>query len=230
MESKRKIKISPSTRAQRKLAVGGNSLHDYQLDGLNWLISKEDRKNKITGGLLCDEMGLGKTIQFIALLLAKGVGHTLLVLPASLMSQWRQQIEKFAPEIKIFNYHGQHRSLKHMPKSCVVMTTYQLVHNDRTVLCEQFWDRVILDECHTIRNKKGKITRACYSLRAKSKWGITGTPIQNYVSDVISVLAYVGLSESEIKSDLPSAIAKYTLRRTKAEVKLADVIPERKGE
>jgi SNF2 family DNA or RNA helicase len=228
MESKRKIKISPSTRAQRKLAVGGNSLHDYQLDGLNWLISKEDRKNKITGGLLCDEMGLGKTIQFIALLLAKGVGHTLLVLPASLMSQWRQQIEKFAPEIKIFNYHGQHRSLKHMPKSCVVMTTYQLVHNDRTVLCEQFWDRVILDECHTIRNKKGKITRACYSLRAKSKWGITGTPIQNYVSDVISVLAYVGLSESEIKSDLPSAIAKYTLRRTKAEVKLADVIPERK--
>ena len=106
--------------------------------------------------------------------------------------------------------------------------TSPLVHNDRSVLSEQFWDRVILDECHTIRNKKGKITKACYSLRAKSKWGITGTPIQNYVSDVISVLAYVGLTEPEIKSDLAGAIEKYTLRRTKAEVKLGDAIPERK--
>ena len=228
MESTRRIKILPATRAQRKLANAGHSLHDYQLDGVKWLISREDRKNKITGGLLCDEMGLGKTIQFIALLLAKGVGRTLLVLPASLMTQWREQITKFAPEIKVFNYHGAHRSLKYMPKSCLVMTTYQLVHNDRAVLSEQSWDRVILDECHTIRNKKGKITRACYSLRAKSKWGITGTPIQNYVSDVISVLAYVGLTEPEIKSDLAGAIEKYTLRRTKAEVKLADAIPERK--
>ena len=227
METKRKIRISPSSKATRALSKNGNKLHDYQLDGLKWLINRENQKHKITGGLLCDEMGLGKTIQFIALLLARGVGKTLLVLPASLMLQWKQQLEKFAPDITIFNYHGENRSLKYVPKECVVITTYTLVHNDKKEFGEHIWTRVILDECHNIRNPKAKITRACKGLRANTKWGITGTPIQNYVSDIVSVLEYVGLTREEIRADLPKAIENYTLRRTKREVEIPETIPEK---
>jgi SNF2 family DNA or RNA helicase len=223
----KRIKITPFSKATRALAEVGHKLHDYQRDGVKWLISREDRDNKITGGLLCDEMGLGKTIQFISLLLSRGVGRTLLVLPASLMIQWREELGKFAPEIPIFNYHGEHRSLKHMPDRCVVMTTYTLVHNDRKTLGETIWTRVILDECHNIRNPKAKSSKACKSLRADSKWGITGTPIQNYVSDIVSALEFVGITREEIRSDLPAAINKYTLRRTKSEVSLDDSIPDK---
>lgn len=169
-----------------------------------------------SGGILADDMGLGKTIQIISLIMAdphKSRQPTLIIAPLSVMSNWSSQAavhvkKKYAPRILI--YHGQENkglSPSEFDEYDVVLTTYQ------TMALEFFpygksepakvptskglfsitWRRVVLDEGHQIRNPKAKMTVAACSLKAKSRWVLTGTPIVNSLKDLYSHVKFLGL-------------------------------------
>jgi SNF2 family DNA or RNA helicase len=210
--------LSPQTLALYKLKKQAFLLYPYQKKGLNWLLRREETS---VGGLLCDEMGLGKTIQMIALILASKLKNTLLVLPASLLLQWKKQLEKFDDYITLHLYHGNHTN-RTLPtfsdKKNVVITSYNLVVNDINKLSEVEWDRIILDECHYIRNPKSVIFKKLMLLNSAKKWGLTGTPIQNYLSDIEVLFRFLVYERDYIKLYLDILIKKHLLRRTKKEV------------
>ena len=224
--SKKIVRKSEYLNAVAKLAKNGCSLYSpYQEEGVKWLLKHERR---YSGGMLCDEMGLGKTIQIIGLILGSQLKTTLLVLPASLLIQWKEQIEKFAGsfvEAKI--YHGSNRTLEiNKMKKQVIITSYNLIINDNVKLKTIEWDRIILDECHYIRNPKSRIFQSISKIPALKKWGITGTPIQNYVADIETLFKFLGYSKDFIKINLEKLISNHILRRTKDDVKQYNKILE----
>ena len=141
-----------------------------------------------SGGILADDMGLGKTLQIISLILAGGPGSTLIVAPVSVMSNWKQQIERHvkadkAPSVII--YHGDRKStVADLMRHDVVITSYGRLARERDPKVERVllsksieWRRVVLDEGHTIRNARTKVATAACELQAKSRWVLTGTPM-----------------------------------------------------
>ena len=141
-----------------------------------------------SGGILADDMGLGKTLQIISLILAGGPGSTLIVAPVSVMSNWKQQIERHvkadkAPSVII--YHGDRKStVADLMRHDVVITSYGRLGRERDPKVERVllsksieWRRVVLDEGHTIRNARTKVATAACELQAKSRWVLTGTPM-----------------------------------------------------
>lgn len=170
-------------------------------------------------------MGLGKTIQMISLMLANPVKYTLVVLPSSLIDQWHSEIKKFAPGLNVVIYYGPSRpDLDYLKTQTgegvitVVLTSYGLCQRTsmNTIIFQQSWDRVILDECHLIRNSKSKLFRAVCKIRATNRWGITGTPIQNYKSDLISLMSFLGVRRVKYTDrDLMRSVKMFVLRRTK---------------
>ncbi|MDG2291214.1 MAG: DEAD/DEAH box helicase, partial [Phycisphaerales bacterium] len=176
------------------------TLRPYQLTGLSWLRFL-DRFG--LGACLADDMGLGKTVQLIALLqderarLAKGVmlPPTLLVVPTSVMGNWARELERFAPEITFHIQHGPGRptgaEFKEIAeKSDVVITTYALVVRDQETLDEVQWHRVVLDEAQYIKNPPTKQTAAIRSLNAARRVALTGTPVENRLTELWSIMEF----------------------------------------
>ncbi|GJN66954.1 hypothetical protein ACCO45_011115 [Purpureocillium lilacinum] len=158
-----------------------------------------------SGGILADDMGLGKTLQIISLILAGGPGSTLIVAPVSVMSNWKQQIERHvkadkAPSVII--YHGDRKStVADLMRHDVVITSYGRLARERDPKVERVllsksieWRRVVLDEGHTIRNARTKVATAACELQAKSRWVLTGTPIVNSVKDLHSLVKFLHLT------------------------------------
>jgi SNF2 family DNA or RNA helicase len=201
-----------------KLKKHGFNLFPYQKKSLTWLLNRE---KKGPGGFLCDEMGLGKTIQTISLVLASKSKKTLLILPASLLHQWKTQLEEFSDYLKVYLYHGNHGTRK-LPDfddtKSVVITSYNLIINDNHTFSEIHWDRIILDECHYIRNSKSVIFNKIMQLKCDKKWGLSGTPIQNYLGDIVVLFKFIGFEEDYIKLNLKTLINKHVMRRTKEDV------------
>lgn len=208
-------KLSPKALALLKLKRQNIELFPYQKRGLSWLLKREDTG---IGGLLCDEMGLGKTLQMISLILASRLKNTLLVLPASLLLQWKGQLEKFNKNIQLCIYHGNRTLPVFDNKKTVTLTTYNILINDINILSERKWDRIILDECHYIRNPKSTIFKKIMQISSTKKWGITGTPIQNYLSDIEVLFRFLGYERDHTKLYLDILIRKYIMRRTKQDV------------
>ena len=215
-----------SSIAKDALKKYGNALYKpYQEQGLRWLLKRELDTNRYCGGFLCDDMGLGKTIQFISLILANPLPNTLLILPASLISQWQEQFKKFAPELEIFVHHGQNRitnidmvlSRPH-PKPIVWITSYTLMR-DNSIFTQIYWDRVILEESHIIRNSSSQTTKVAYKLKSNIRWGITGTPIQNSIKDLVSLFQFIGISKHIFMENIDKARNIFILRRTKSQLK-----------
>ena len=181
-----------------------------------------DIDGKTYGGLLCDEMGLGKTLQMISLTIANPLKHTLIVLPSSLIDQWICEFGKFAPQTNIvINYGNSRPTIENFQtkKSCVVITSYGMIRDPNSFIYKIHWDRLILDECHEIRNPKSKICKAVMKIHAINKWGITGTPIQNYKKDLITLLEFLGIYKASFSNDeLTRYVSQFVLRRTKSMV------------
>lgn len=219
----------------------------HQVLGLKFLKERESVSCPFKGGLLCDDMGLGKTIQMIALMLVKkGSAEcktNLIICPVSLVNQWKKEIETRAPRLKVSVFHGINKldSLSQAAEYDVMITTY-------ATLCSEYykknsllfsentsWWRIILDEAHQIKNKRSKQTQAIFNLNSNRRWCLTGTPLQNNLSELQSLFKFVKVSkfsddfawETTIKTalrnnDLSDAIAelkddleKIMLRRTK---------------
>ncbi|KAK3936758.1 putative SWI/SNF-related matrix-associated actin-dependent regulator of chromatin subfamily A member 3-like 1 [Diplogelasinospora grovesii] len=163
----------------------------------------------LSGGILADDMGLGKTIQIISLIMRGGPGSTLIVAPVSVMSNWEQQIQRHVlgeHMPKVIIYHGQSRqAAKSLKGYDVVITSYGTMSNEANsggTLSKIDWRRIVLDEGHTIRNVKTKVAEAACTLKAQSRWVLTGTPIINTIKDLHSLLKFLritgGIEQSEI--------------------------------
>ncbi|MGI6375812.1 MAG: SNF2-related protein [Anaerolineae bacterium] len=173
-------------------------LRPYQRVGFSWLAFLRQHG---FGACLADDMGLGKTIQAIALLLhLKEAGldgnPSLVVCPTSLVGNWRREINRFAPHLQVMVHHGTGRAegdafLKQSLANDVVISTYGLVRRDLDDLTQVHWDNVILDEAQNIKNPLTKQARAVRRLRARGRVALTGTPIENRLTELWSIFGFL---------------------------------------
>jgi superfamily II DNA or RNA helicase len=148
-------------------------------------------------GILADDMGLGKTIQAIALLLTeKSAGHkgpSLLVAPTSVVYNWEQEIAKFGPDLKVLVLHGsdRHARMADVPDADVVVTSYGLLQRDKSILLEQPFHYVILDEAQKIKNPRSQAAKLACKLQARHRLCLTGTPIENNLLEFWSLFHFL---------------------------------------
>ncbi|WP_174551984.1 MULTISPECIES: DEAD/DEAH box helicase [Nocardia] len=177
-------------------------LRPYQERGLSWLATMS-RLN--CGAILADDMGLGKTVQVLALLVHEReaglagvrptpmgesvVGPTLLVCPMSVVGNWQRETQRFAPDLRMLVHHGPGRLTGSefaaaVADSDLVITTYALLARDVTLLSEQQWERIVLDEAQHIKNAVTRQARAARALKARHRLALTGTPVENRLEEL----------------------------------------------
>jgi uncharacterized Zn finger protein len=168
------------------------TLRPYQTNGYKWLY----HNCKIgLGSLMADDMGLGKTIQIITLLLKlKNDGclkdkKALIVVPASLLTNWQRELNKFAPDLVSVIYHGSDRKIE--TGADAVITTYSLARRDKEFLHKEKWLAVIADEAQNIKNPRTTQTKMLKSIQADLKIAMTGTPVENRLMDYWSLLDFL---------------------------------------
>lgn len=247
------------------------TLRPYQYDGVKWLITHH--MNNL-GACLADDMGLGKTLQTIALLLyvkehsdqdvkaSKSQAqmslfeteyleklnplNTLIVLPASLIFNWFNELQTFAPHLHVMQYVGPKRKSQQSSLHTfdIVLTTYQTALRDQEILKSITWNYIILDESQMIKNKNSQVFKAINSFETNNKLSLTGTPVENSLSDLWSQMQFINsemlgnfaffkkqyiqaiekYKDDYAKEELKNLIAPFILRRTKFEV--AKDLPE----
>jgi len=169
-------------------------LRDYQKHGLNWLHFLDEFN---FGGCLADDMGLGKTIQIIAFILSlkekNGLKTHLIVLPTSLLFNWRAELKKFAPSLKYHTIYGVDRQKDHegLNKFDIVFTTYGTLLCDISFLKNFHFDYVFLDESQAVKNPESKRYKSVRLLQARNRVVLTGTPIENNTFDLYAQFSFV---------------------------------------
>ena len=164
------------------------TLRPYQRRGVAWLAGMCDLG---LGGCLADDMGLGKTIQLIALHLhrrAADAGPMLVVCPASVLGTWQREVARFAPDVPVRRFHGGGRHLSDVARDEVVLTTYGVVLRDSAELGHVSWGLVVADEAQHAKNPLSSTARQLRALPAPSRIALTGTPIENRLSELWSIL------------------------------------------
>lgn len=206
-----------------------NILREYQIIGVKWLLSL--RKNGF-GGCLADDMGLGKTVQIIAYLSENSFNktHSLIVVPKTLLENWKREFLKFAPEIKVYIYHGRDRSIEAFENNQIIITTYGTLINDFDRLNLYYFENMIIDEAQYIKNSRSKAYRAVKYMKAGTKIIITGTPIENNIREYWNLMRITnptmmsfkeltkGLDQNQIVSKVRFITAPFLLRRLKSDV------------
>ena len=169
------------------------SLRPYQARGVAWMRFLTDHG---FGALLADDMGLGKTVQTIAWILtqlpAGGAGPFLVVAPLTLLANWRHELARFAPGLKVYVHQGEARQLargfrRMTADAQVVVTSYSLLVRDYAILRETAWRGLVLDEAQAIKNPDTQVARAARALGAPRRVALTGTPVENTAADVWSL-------------------------------------------
>lgn len=243
------------------------TLRNYQLEGVEWLVHLYQEG---LGACLADDMGLGKTLQTIALLLhAKenksivdtdksesniqlslfGGGddiadlkplNALIVLPASLVFNWQNELNKFAPTLTVYKHVGakRHKDHKIIRRFDIVLTTYQTALRDEGILSEIVYEYIILDESQYIKNRESKVFKSLARYNAIHRLSLSGTPIENSLSDLWAQMQFINpellgsfnyfkkefirpiekLNDESKKLRLRKLVEPYLLRRTKEEV------------
>ena len=182
-------------------APGGfvGQLRPYQMRGFAWLAFM---RRWGLGACLADDMGLGKTIQAIALLLherehaAGPLPPALLVCPTSVVGNWKREVQRFAPSLRVTIHHGADRAkgtdfVDMARQHDLVISTYGLVRRDVDVLQEVPWSDVILDEAQNIKNPSAKQTQAVRQLQSDNRMALTGTPVENRLSELWSMMQFL---------------------------------------
>ncbi len=226
------------------------TLRSYQLEGLSWLCALSDAG---FGGILADDMGLGKTIQVLSMLLREQeMGRSvraLVVCPASLQLNWRFEAQKFAPSLRVQNLTGgapqraQAITAEEPPQ--ILITSYDQLRRDVQVYEGEAFTHILLDEAQNIKNAASQAARAVKTLKAEHRFAMTGTPIENKLSELWSIFdflmpGYLGTykkfrdrfeapvvreTDEKARENLHLLVAPFILRRMKADV-LTD-LPEK---
>jgi len=169
-------------------------LRDYQKEGLNWL---NFLWKYSLNGILADDMGLGKTIQTLAHLLRlkeeKKLKTSLIVVPTSLLANWKNEIEEFTPDLSKILLYGNNRKhiFDELDKYDIVITTYAVLTRDIKKLKEFEFDYIILDEAQKIKNPNAKISLSVKLLKSKYKLALSGTPIENHLGEIWSIFSFL---------------------------------------
>ena len=214
------------------------TLRDYQKYGYKWLKYLTDNN---LGACLADDMGLGKTLQAIALLSnlhEEKKKKSIVIMPKSLIYNWENEIKKFSPKLKVGVYYGINRDFSSLRKVDVILTTYGTVRNDIENLLEHKFDLLILDESQNIKNINSQTTKAVLLLNAKKRVALSGTPIENNLLELYSLLRFLNpemfgsvqrftnsyilpiqkYSDTSTIEELKKKIYPFLLRRVKKEV------------
>ncbi len=245
----KKLKDFKGIKKAKPPKVLNATLRDYQQDGLNWLNFLHEFK---FGGILADDMGLGKTIQTLAhlsrlkekKLLKK---PSLVVMPTSLIANWKKEAAKFTPNLKILSLHGAKRAKQFevLDEYDVLLTTYPLIVRDQERFKKLEFYYIILDEAQKIKNHKTKMAIALKSFSCEYKLALSGTPIENHLGELWSIFSFLmpGFLDTlsffknyyqtpiekehnfERQNLLNKRIKPFILRRTKEIV--ADELPEK---
>ena len=228
------------------------TLRPYQRRGLGWLAFL----NRLgLGGCLADDMGLGKTAQLLALLAHErvansSVGPTLVVCPLSVIRNWETESARFTPQLRVMTHHGGDRLHGEIlsatiAKHDLVITTYALVGRDLDDLGRLTWQRVVADEAQHVKNNHTAAARALRKFRAHHKIALTGTPVENRLSELWSVCDLVnpGLlgnatefresfavpierhKDADKTDELRNLVQPFLLRRSKADRALVPELP-----
>lgn len=179
-------------------------LKSFQCEGLDWMLHQEESLYK--GGILADEMGMGKTIQVISLLVS-APEKTLVICPVVAIHQWKEQIRthtKGGILEPVMVYHGPNRSshANAFSKANVVITSFSVVEVDyrrqnkesdrSSPLHALTWGRIVLDEAHVIKERNSNTAKAVFALTSRFHWCLTGTPLQNRVGELYSLVRFLG--------------------------------------
>jgi len=192
-------RVKEEVKAQSTNLVGGN-LKDYQLKGLQWMISLY---NNNLNGILADEMGLGKTIQTISLITyliekKQQPGPFLVIVPLSTLTNWNNEFEKWAPSVTRIVYKGPPNQRKNHAQQIrygqfqVLLTTYEFVIKDRPILSKVKWLHMIVDEGHRMKNANSKLSSTITQYyHTRFRLILTGTPLQNSLPELWALLNFV---------------------------------------
>ena len=243
-----------SLRNPRKLKSIGvpdgfiGELRPYQEVGYQWLL----QMNRLGfGACLADDMGLGKTVQILAFLEAlraqKPNGKALLIVPASLLGNWQKEAARFTPDLTVEILHGAHAATLSdrfaQSAAFLTVTTYRMAMSIEA-LEEPLWDCIILDEAQAIKNPAAKQTRQIKKLKSRMRIAMTGTPIENDLSNLWSLFDFLnkgllgsmeefrrfcrGLEQNpEGYAKLKNMIAPFLLRRVKTDKKIISDLPDK---
>ncbi|KAK9723266.1 DNA repair protein rad16 [Basidiobolus ranarum] len=185
------------------------SLLPFQKEGVTWMRSQEC--TEFRGGILADEMGMGKTIQMIALLLSKPRRKpNLVIAPTVALMQWHAELTTHTEALSTLIFHGSNRTedIRVLKKHDVVLTTYSIIEaafrkqeqgfrrkhglvKERSLLHKIHWYRIVLDEAHSIKDRGSSTARSVFALESSCKWSLTGTPLQNRVGELYSLLRFL---------------------------------------
>ncbi|MCH2228361.1 MAG: DEAD/DEAH box helicase [Candidatus Caenarcaniphilales bacterium] len=224
------------------------TLRPYQERGFKWLYSNA---KKGLGSCIADDMGLGKTIQVITLLLksskrTKDFKSSLVICPTTLIGNWAKECEKFAPKLKLNIYHGSKRKLQANDID-LVLTSYGTLRRDFKKFEEKDWNFLIIDEAQNIKNTNTKQTKAIKALKANNRIAMTGTPVENRLSELWSVFDFINKgylkSEADFNDIFSTPIERYRdeekietlqkvtspfmLRRLKTDKEIISDLPEK---
>ncbi|MCY1144445.1 DEAD/DEAH box helicase [Actinoplanes sp. Pm04-4] len=220
------------------------SLRPYQLRGFSWLAFLDSLG---LGACLADDMGLGKTIQLLALLLHRRNGPALLICPLSVLGNWQRETARFAPSLRVVVLHGSSRPAS-FTDADLVLTTYATAVRDADQLATVDWDRVVLDEAQQVKNSAGTAARAIRRFPARMRIALTGTPVENRLAELWSILDYLNpgvlasahtfrarfavpierFADEEAAARLRQATRPFMLRRTKSDPIVINDLPDKR--
>lgn len=218
------------------------TLRHYQLEGMSWLSFLAQHQ---LNGLLADDMGLGKTLQTIAFILGEHEAGrltqpALVVMPTSLVRNWSDEVQRYAPSLKTLALHGaeRHAQFAAIPEHQIVLSTYALLPRDIEELSKIDWHVLVLDESQRVKNAKTQAAQALRTLRSRHRVCLSGTPLENHLGELWSQFDFLlpGLlgddaqfnkrfrvpiekqNNRERALQLADRIRPFMLRRTKAQV------------
>jgi SNF2 family DNA or RNA helicase len=223
-------KVFVSSDFEKESNLFTKTLYDYQKDGVKWI--QYCALNGI-GGILGDDMGLGKTAQIIAAVAGfiqrKVFDNILIVVPTTLIENWRREFEFFTPSLKPYIHHGGLRggSVSELESQSLVITSYSMIINDLYLFNKIEWGIVIIDEASLIKNPKSSRKTELAKLPAQVRIAMTGTPVENSLMDLWSITdfvmpGYLGTSESFRNKYIHSSIDK-TIESSNLEQLRADI-------
>ena len=200
--------VRESLKRQPRLLTGGE-LKQYQLAGVEWMLSLYNNR---LNGVLADEMGLGKTVQTIALLChlvetARDYGPFMIVVPLSTLSNWENELSRWAPALQVFVFKGDKTVRKRLARELsrderlggnggcsfhILLTTYEYVLRSRPTLSRIAWSYIVVDEGHRIKNAESKLAQVLgQRYRSRNRLLLTGTPLHNSLAELWSLLNFL---------------------------------------